>query len=178
MDHLDGDIADVEMHFPDGDCQCDVTVCREEEDGRCVDIVHHSGDVCQNCPGIVFSEYDLVPRFLERNEDEFVVRTYLPRDHHLTELVEDLRNVSHRVRVLRIIDIGDDGDEPQISEVELSQLTDKQRGALARAVERGYYETPQAVSLADLADEFGVSKSALSQRLSRAEQQVMSQLFG
>jgi predicted DNA binding protein len=177
MDHLDGDIADVELHFPNGDCQCDVTVCRTDGEDHCVDIVHHSGEICRNCPGIVFSEYDLVPHFLERNDDEFVVRTYLPTDHQLSELVGDLRDVSERVRVLRIIDVDGDDGGPDVAEVDLTRLTDKQRDALARAVDLGYYETPGAVSLDELAEEFGVSKSALSQRLARAERSVMAQLF-
>jgi AraC-like DNA-binding protein len=177
MDHLEGDIADVEMHFPNGDCQCDVTVCREEGAGHCVDIVHHSREVCRNCPGIVFSEYDLVPRFLDRDEEQFVVRTYLPADHQLSELVGDLREVSEWVRVLRIVDVDDDAGAPDVAEIDLTRLTDKQRDALLRAVDRGYYETPQAVSLDELAEEFGVSKSALSQRLTRAEGTVMAQLF-
>jgi predicted DNA binding protein len=81
------------------------------------------------------------------------------------------------VRVLRIVDVDDDAGAPDVAEIDLTRLTDKQRDALLRAVDRGYYETPQAVSLDELAEEFGVSKSALSQRLTRAEGTVMAQLF-
>lgn len=177
MEHIEGDISDVEMHFPNGDCQCDVTVCRERETGQCVEVIHHSGKVCRNCPGIVFSKYDLVPHFIDRTAGKFVVRIYLPSDHRLSELVEDLRRVSHSVRVLRVLDIREDDVGSQTSEIDLSRLTDKQRKALERAIDGGYYESPPAVSLTELADEFGVSKSALSQRLARAERTVMGQLF-
>lgn len=177
MDGIDGNISAVEMHFPDGNCHCDVTVCRGEGEHRCVDVVHHTGRVCRNCPGTVFAEYDLVPQFLERLGDRFVIRSFLPADHQLADLVEDLREVSRSVRVLRIVELGDDDAGSQMTKVDLSQLTEKQREALERAIERGYFESPPAVSLAELSDEFEVSESALSQRLARAELTVMAQLF-
>lgn len=177
MDHLDGDIADVELHFPDGQCHGDVTVCRSDGDERCVEIFHHSGDLCENCPGVVFSQYDTVPHFLNRTNKEFIVRTYLPTDHRLSELVDDLRTVSHSVRVLRIMHNRNNDVDRQTADVDLSQLTEKQRTALERAVELEYYSSPPGVSLEDLAREFNVSPSAMSQRINRAEQHVMAQLF-
>lgn len=177
MEHIDGQISDVEMHFPEGNCHCDVTVCRDEGERRCVDIVHHSGPVCRNCPGTVFGEYDLVPQFLERLGDRFIIRTYLPANHRLADLVEDLREVSHSVRVLRILDFREDDVVAQTADVDLSRLTEKQRATLETAVERGYFESPPEVSLAELSDEFDVSESALSQRLARAERTVLGQLF-
>lgn len=48
-------------------------------------------------------------------------------------------------------------------------LTDRQEAVLAAAVEAGYYETPRAVSLTELADRLGVGKAALSETLRRAE---------
>lgn len=177
MDHLEGDVTDVEVHFPNGDCHCDVTVCREDEDERCTEIFHHSGRVCRNCPGIVFADYDLVPHFIDRTREEFIVRTYLPRDHQLSEFVADLREVSHHVKVLRILHNDAADVDAQTTEVDLTRLTDKQQAALQRAIEAGYYESPPAVSLAELAPEFDVSESALSQRLARAEQTVLDQLF-
>lgn len=177
MDHLEGDVADVELHFPEGECHCDVTVCRESEEGRCVEVFHHSGDICTNCPGMVFGEYDTVPHFLDRTSDEFVVQTYLPADHQLSDLVQDLREVSESVRVLRIVNNQQNQIDEQTAEIDLTRLTDKQQEAMKRAVERGYYESPPRISLGGLAEEFDVSPSAVSQRLSRAEEHVLTQLF-
>lgn len=47
-------------------------------------------------------------------------------------------------------------------------LTERQHQALLAAYERGYYEVPQDVTMAELADEFDVSAQAVSQRLHRA----------
>ncbi|MFW5919015.1 MAG: helix-turn-helix domain-containing protein [Halanaeroarchaeum sp.] len=177
MDHLEGDIADIELHFPEGQCHADVTVCDGDGDERNVEIFNHTGDLCVNCPGVIFSEYDAVPRFLNRTNEMFVVQTYLPLDHRLSELVEDLRTVSESVRVLRIIHNREMDVDDQTAEVDLSQMTNKQRQALERAVEMGYYASPPSVSLEELAREFGVSSSAMSQRITRAEKHVMEQLF-
>lgn len=47
-------------------------------------------------------------------------------------------------------------------------LTDAQEETLTRALERGYYEIPRNVDMDALAEEFGVSHQALSERLRRA----------
>ena len=46
-------------------------------------------------------------------------------------------------------------------------LTDSQYRALVLAASRGYYEVPKAVTLAELAEEIGVSHQALSEQLRR-----------
>ena len=47
-------------------------------------------------------------------------------------------------------------------------LTDDQSATLTAAFEHGYYEIPRDVSVADLADELGISHQALSERFRRA----------
>ena len=44
-----------------------------------------------------------------------------------------------------------------------SLLTDAQRDLFARAVERGYYDTPRTCTLTELADAVGVAKSTASE---------------
>lgn len=46
-------------------------------------------------------------------------------------------------------------------------LSKRQREALVLAYERGYYEQPRQVSLAEIGDELGISESAVSGRLCR-----------
>jgi hypothetical protein len=46
-------------------------------------------------------------------------------------------------------------------------LSPKQREALAVALDRGYFDVPRRATLADVADELGVSDSAASQRIRR-----------
>jgi len=47
-------------------------------------------------------------------------------------------------------------------------LTEPQRETLVRAVEGGYYEIPRRMSTKDLAEEFGISDQAITERLRRA----------
>ncbi|MFQ3295259.1 MAG: putative DNA binding protein [Halobacteriales archaeon] len=48
-------------------------------------------------------------------------------------------------------------------------LTDRQREALRTAYEMGHFEIPRKASLADVPGELGITPSALSERLRRAE---------
>ncbi|WP_049937947.1 helix-turn-helix domain-containing protein [Haloplanus natans] len=52
-------------------------------------------------------------------------------------------------------------------------LTDRQREALRIAYEMGYFEVPRRASLDDVATELGISASALSERLRRAQTRVI-----
>lgn len=57
-------------------------------------------------------------------------------------------------------------------------LPPEQREALRAAVDHGYYETPRAVDVSELADRLGVPRSTLTYRLRRAEAHVMKQYVG
>jgi predicted DNA binding protein len=52
-------------------------------------------------------------------------------------------------------------------------LTDDQYHVLVEAARRGYFSVPQEVTLAELADEAGVSHQALSERLRRATEALV-----
>lgn len=53
------------------------------------------------------------------------------------------------------------------------ELTPEQREALLLALQQGYFSTPRQVSLSELAAELDISKQALSQRLRKANEQVL-----
>lgn len=57
--------------------------------------------------------------------------------------------------------------------IDVDELTATQLETLIRAVDLGYYETPRKVSLDVLREEFDVSKSAVSQRLRKAESSLV-----
>lgn len=57
-------------------------------------------------------------------------------------------------------------------------LSDKQFEALAVAFDQGYYAVPRRMTLKDLAKKVGVSHQALSERLRRGHQVVLSDLLG
>lgn len=69
-------------------------------------------------------------------------------------------------------------EDTETATLDLQQLTDKQRRTLEIALQTGYYEQPRKSDLGDLADEIGVSKSAVSQRLRAAEAKIIKNAFG
>jgi len=61
--------------------------------------------------------------------------------------------------------------------LDLHEITEKQREAVAKAVSEGYYSTPRETSVDELADDFGISTSALSQRLKAVESKLATAAF-
>ncbi len=59
----------------------------------------------------------------------------------------------------------------------LDRLTDRQREAVAAAVDLGYYDTPRSATVADVATELDRAISTVGEHLQRAEAKVMTRLF-
>lgn len=51
-------------------------------------------------------------------------------------------------------------------------LTETQRETLVAALRSGYYEVPRETALSELAEEFGISSQALSNRFRRAHKSL------
>lgn len=60
----------------------------------------------------------------------------------------------------------------------VSALTDRQRAALLTAWEQGYFDVPRQSTLIEVADELGISDTAVSQRLRRAHSTICESMFG
>lgn len=71
----------------------------------------------------------------------------------------------------RLTDVTDVAQHTKAS----SQLTPQQREALEAALEYGYFEIPRAISMAELADELGISHQALSERFRRAYETLVDE---
>jgi len=56
-------------------------------------------------------------------------------------------------------------------------LTDAQYETLSRAVERGYFEVPRGVTFAELAAELGISEQAVSERVRRGANVVLTNVL-
>ena len=63
---------------------------------------------------------------------------------------------------------------PSIPE-ENGQITENQHDALMTAYEQGYFDVPRGVSMGELADQFGISDSAFSQRLRRGTSALIAE---
>ena len=88
------------------------------------------------------------------------------------------RSASHE-RLTQYIDNLDNAGLPyQVLSVKQSHdpielLTDRQEQFIIEAIARGYYETPRQCTLTELAETFGVNKSAASGTLRRAEGRII-----
>ncbi|SNR47120.1 helix-turn-helix domain-containing protein [Halorubrum vacuolatum] len=173
LDDFEGDVIDVDVRYQMGRCLGEVEVreCRD----ACSSTRQFSEPICEHCPGIVFSRYGCIPRFLRTGDGSFVVETRLDTVETLSALVNEIRGRCASVTVRSIISTeGPDGTES--CSVDLSALTPKQREAVSLAQDHGYYDPSSEVALSELAAELDISTSALSQRLQRAESNVLGQL--
>lgn len=57
-------------------------------------------------------------------------------------------------------------------------LTDAQREALALAYDHGYFDSPRETTLAELADQLGITQQALGSRLQRATRRLVERALG
>jgi hypothetical protein len=167
----DREAANVDLFV--ADCTCHCTYRTGSDDDRVYRVTRSTDPDCVCRP---FCEYGCVPTVEAVQEDTFVVSTHLPDREVLRRLVDALKAVSPRVRLLRIVEQGgEDGGGRSVS-FDLTVLTDTQRETLELAVTHGYYDDPRGISLGELAALLDVSKSALSRRLSNAEAKLVSEL--
>jgi predicted DNA binding protein len=163
----------VQLFVFEETCNCKYSLEDEEAGQSVYSVTKEVSDACVCYP---FCEYGCVPTVEAVRESTFVVSTHVPDRDVLRDLVDALKAVSDRVRLLRIVEeTGDDEDGRSVA-FDLTVLTDIQRETLELAVTHGYYDDPRDISMDELATMLDVSKSALSRRLSNAEAKLVSEL--
>ncbi|MFO7834762.1 MAG: helix-turn-helix domain-containing protein [Halohasta sp.] len=193
IDNLDGNVLDLDVRVTGETCHTEVTVSESCGDGsRAIDssqaniddspdaertvTKYHTDEVCSHCPTSVFAAYGCIPHFIREEGQSFFIKTFLPNSAMVSELVSDLTEIGSTVRLVSMTHTGS-GEQlsEEIYEVDVSVLTPKQREALQLAIDEDYYATGEKPSMESLADQLDISTSAFSQRLARAEQNVMGQ---
>ncbi|AFZ71801.1 helix-turn-helix domain-containing protein [Natronobacterium gregoryi] len=175
IDGLEGDVVDVDVRLEDGHCHCDVSVRTDDDGVERIETRYASSEICAHCPGAVFSDHGCIPRYLGVGDGWFVVETYAADTDTVSSLVEDVRAVCDRVIVKSLVST-ERGEHDDVCTIDVSPLTPKQREAVHHAVEAGYYDPATQVPLEDVAAKLEISPSALSQRLRRAESNIMRQV--
>jgi hypothetical protein len=161
------DVRVVEREIHDDECH--LVIARPEDGGE--PVVQHVFSPACICR--LFLAHRTIPRIMDVTEDALRIQTCLVDKDELAGLYDDLREVAE-VEVLRIQPI----EAPNCVEMlDLSPLTAKERDTLEVAVRNGYYGRPREISLADLAEQFGVTKQAISRRLNNAESKIIRQVF-
>jgi predicted DNA binding protein len=96
-----------------------------------------------------------------------------PTNDQLSAFHDACRDYDLVLDVTRLYELGDRGIQQNVY-----GLTDKQQEALERALDRGYFASPQQVTLTELATEFDISQQALSQRLRQGNEAVLRSVLG
>lgn len=155
----------------DDDCTCKAEATADDSEPRLLE-----GKVTGRCVCPVFHEHDCLASIDGFEGDTLTISIAVPDREELSAVIAGLRERDATVRLKRIsrstVETG-----KQILELDADGITDKQREAVRTAVESGYYETPRRTDLGDLADELGVSRSAVSQRLTAVESKLVEELF-
>ncbi|AGB30512.1 bacterio-opsin activator HTH domain-containing protein [Natrinema pellirubrum DSM 15624] len=160
-----GDHAAFEAAFRDDDSVTNIAAVDEADDAKL-----YRGEWTRNVETIVYAyvelgatilratgkaaSWDLRMRFDDR-ESLSRFRTYCD-DHDITA---DLERITEQEQPMASARYG---------------LTPKQRETLVTALEVGYYEVPQAVTMDELADRMGVSQQALSKRFRGAYENLIA----
>lgn len=161
--------AEVTVNAVGDECVADVTT----PEG---DVRRGTGEVDEDCLCHVFARLGYAPHFRRVEDGTILVTAYVDDRTAVRRLVEALRGVVDRVRLVRLA-VVDGPDATEQVTFDLSALTPKQRRGLELAVVRGYFDDDRDVRLSELADELGISKSALSQRLRTAQAKLVTDVF-
>lgn len=173
MDDIEGDIMDVDVRLEGDDCRVDLSVNCPEQDG--LSKKQFTSDICDHCPGVPFAKYGCIPRYQTVERGSFVMETYIEDTATLSAMVEDIRERCERVVVHSLMSVTDERHTDHCS-VDLSVLTPKQCEAMFKAKRAGYYDPDSTVQLEEIAAQMDISSSALSQRLNRAEANIVRQI--
>ncbi|MEF8757890.1 MAG: helix-turn-helix domain-containing protein [Halobacteriales archaeon] len=169
---IDATIENVDLQQMNGECKA--TVVTDEAD---MNVLQTSQSMGSDCISWVFHEHGLVPQVMDAGDHSLTVSVYPDERETLPELVESLRDLGYVVDVKRLVGVSQDLIEESTVLCDLSVLTEKQKEAVELAAERGYYDRSSEADLGDMADELGISKSALSRRLKSAEAKLMLELM-
>jgi predicted DNA binding protein len=178
LEAFDDEVTRINQQSLGDECHTDTTVSRVNDDQPDTEVLHTTTQMSSDCHCPVFLDFDCIPEVIDVADDHIVVKTYLPNRETLTELVEELREVTGRLALRRLVrvDAADDDRSDSVT-LDLSRLTETEQATAAKAVAGGYYEDPRGITVQDLADDADVSPSAMSQRLSAIESKLALAAF-
>lgn len=166
----DGPVEEVRINAINGTCNADLVVGEDHHVQRTTDSVD------EDCLCYLFQEHDCVPEIETVDGNSVIVTTYIDDRTVIRELIAALRPVSETVRLIQLT-VAEPEEGSETVMFDLSILTPKQREALELAVVNGYFDAETNGDLGEMAEELGISKSALSQRLRVAQAKLVGDLF-
>ncbi|WP_281195084.1 helix-turn-helix domain-containing protein [Halorubrum sp. F4] len=170
----------IDRQSANGECHTEATRKPDDETAGTTEteVRHTKAEITPECYCPIFFEYDCIPKVTEVTDEGVVIRTYLPDRDRLSALIEDLGDVTESLSLRKLTRIDSvEGDQSNRITLDLSTLTETEQETAAMAVASGYYETPRATSVGELAAELDITKSAMSQRLNSVESKLALAAF-
>lgn len=161
---------DLRSDDDSGECTCKAEASLDDGPAQLVE-----SDVTNGCVCPAFREHDCVASLDGFEDGTLIVSVAVPDREELTSVVAELRERGATVK-LRRIDSSAVGSDRRVLRLDADGITEKQREAVQVAADAGYYETPREADLSELADQLGVSRSAVSQRLTAVETKLVEEL--
>lgn len=171
---LTDDISETcdEIRRQGGHCECGDSLTDRPDDA----VVRASLSRKDQCICDIFKKFGCSPRIKGRDSGYLLIDTYLPDRETLSDLIEQLQLKSSHVQVTRIQEVTPSDKSDRHASIDLSNLTATQRICLDKALEKGYFDDPRSISQTELAEELGISPSAVSRRLRAIEKQLFEQV--
>lgn len=101
------------------------------------------------------------------HDDEWTLKLRFPSREALTDFQSFLADRELSYRVVRLFDLTD----PKLGQY---NMTSKQRTALLKALEMGYFRIPREATLGEVGDALGISPKSTSERLRRGQTNLVS----
>ena len=181
VEDLGRDADRIDRQSANGECHTETT--NEPTNGTATgstdtDIRHAKTEITSECYCPIFFDYDCIPKITKVTAEAVVIQAFLPDRDCLSALIEDLREVTESLSLRRLTRADSvDGDRSNRVTLDLSTLTETEQETATMAVASGYYETPRATSVGELAAELDITKSAMSQRLNSVESKLALAAF-
>ncbi|GAB3698939.1 helix-turn-helix domain-containing protein [Halorubrum pallidum] len=138
------------------------------------------GCSCGGFPA-AFANFPVSPRRTEMDDGELLVSFVLTGHEELQAIVDECEAAGLGVELRRLcVDRGNESDDDccrDVVPVDLAGVTDRQAEIAAVAAEKGYFGTGGA-SATDVAEEFDLAKSTVSEHLRIVTDTLFSQVFG
>ena len=122
-------------------------------------------DECLGCCSAIGTGVFQISGVMDR--DGRIVQTVVAGDRETIErIVSNMEEHGHEVTLVKLATL-------EIEEV----LTSRQEDILRYAMEEGYFDDPKRITLVELAKEFDVSNSTISEMLRKSQRKLMGEFF-
>ncbi|AHF98642.1 bacterio-opsin activator [Halostagnicola larsenii XH-48] len=163
-----GDQSEFETAFRDDDSVQNITAVDDVEDAKL-----YRTEWTENIQAVVFAYVEIGATILQATGrgERWELRMRFDDRDTLSEFQTycDEREISFELTGLT------EQEEPMASSQ--YNLTSKQRETLVTALEAGYYNVPQKVTMSDLADELGITQQALSKRFHAGHRNLITSVL-